>query len=198
MNIDEAFKVAGAILTSIGGAVVIMGAFSGWLGKVWANRILEKDKLKYSSELEAIKTELQRESERQKVTFSLYFEGQFKLYNELWIALSDLQNEVDKLWFSASPENMRSFVRSVQKAKKQIRNSALLIEKSHYERILESLHQFESYQVGKDALINGSSVHNLSNFEIDEIIERNRYLKDQITEFTEYMLDNMRNQIRGK
>ena len=98
MNIDDIFKISGAIIASVGGSALLIAGFSTWLGKVWAKRILEKDKLKYTSELEAIKSELQRESERQKVTFSLYFEGQFKLYNKLWIALSELQNEVDKLW----------------------------------------------------------------------------------------------------
>lgn len=80
MSIDEIFMVSGAILTSVGGAAAIIFGFSSWLGKVWANRILEQEKLKYTSELEKIKAKLQNESQKQHLMFSLYFEGQFKLY----------------------------------------------------------------------------------------------------------------------
>ena len=51
----EIFMVAGAILGSVGGASLLIMGLSSWLGKVWASRILEKDKLKYQSELEIIK-----------------------------------------------------------------------------------------------------------------------------------------------
>ncbi|WP_024593464.1 MULTISPECIES: hypothetical protein [unclassified Pseudoalteromonas] len=197
MSIDDIFKISGAIIASVGGSALLIAGFSTWLGKVWANRILEKDKLKYTSELEAIKSELQRESERQKVTFSLYFEGQFKLYNELWIALSELQNEVDKLWESASNENLKSFIKAVQKAKKQIRNSAILIEKTHYEKILQNLNSFENYKFGKERLIVSRNISNLASYEIDEIVRQNQQFRTEITEFTQFMLEHMRNQIKG-
>ncbi|HAS6779986.1 TPA: hypothetical protein I7305_16495 [Vibrio parahaemolyticus] len=197
MSIEDIYKIAGAIVTSIGGGALIVMACSSWLGRVWANRILEKDKLKYTTELETIKSELQRESERQKVTFSLYFEGQFKIYNELWVALVELQDEVDKLWNSANHRNMRTFVRSVHRAKKQIRSSAILIEKSHYERILNSLSTFENYQVGKERLLNARMVEELSEFEISEIISHNQAQREEISRFIDYMLENMRDQLKG-
>ncbi|HHC7306714.1 TPA: hypothetical protein ACN384_004635, partial [Vibrio parahaemolyticus] len=197
MSIEDIYRIAGAIVTSIGGGALIVMAFSSWLGRVWANRILEKDKLKYTTELETIKSELQRESERQKVTFSLYFEGQFKIYNELWVALVELQDEVDKLWNSANHRNMRSFVKAVYRAKKQIRSSAILIEKSHYERILNSLSTFENYQVGKERLLNARMVEELSEFEISEIISHNQAQREEISRFIDYMLENMRNQLKG-
>lgn len=197
MNIEVVFKIAAAIITSIGGSAFIIVALSSWLGKVWASRILEKDKLKYSSELEAIKSELQRESEKQKITFSLYFEGQFKLYNDLWLALSELKNEVDKLWEFANRTNLKAFIRAVQKAKKQIRNSAILIEKEHYEKILESLSSFESYRFGKEKLVNTRAIDDIEDYGVNQIIERNREARNQITEFTEFMLEEMRNQISG-
>lgn len=197
MSIEDIYRIAGAIVTSIGGGALIVMACSSWLGRVWANRILEKDKLKYTTELETIKSELQRESERQKVTFSLYFEGQFKIYNELWVALVELQDEVDKLWNSANHRNMRSFVKAVHRAKKQIRSSAILIEKSHYERILNSLSTFENYQVGKERLLNARMVEELSEFEISEIISHNQAQREEISRFIDYMLENMRNQLKG-
>ena len=198
MNPEEIFKIAGAILTSVGGAAIIMMALSSWLGKVWANRILEKDKLKYTSELENIKVKLQSESVKQQLVFSLYFEGQFKIYNDLWLALSELESEVDKLWESATTANLRSFIRSVQKAKKQIRNSALLIEKEHYDQIMENLKAFEEYRVGKKSLISLRNLDSINDGEINALIENNRQRREQISSFTNTMLEKMRIQIGGK
>jgi len=48
MDITEIFKITGAILSSIIGSTVIIIGLSSWLGKVWANRVLEQDKLKYA------------------------------------------------------------------------------------------------------------------------------------------------------
>ena len=106
--------VASAILGSVGGASLIIIGLSSWLGKVWANRILEKDKLKYTSELEKIKAQLQSESQKQHLMFSMYFEGQFKLYNDLWVSLSELQSGVEALWSEASAHNLKSFVTAVR------------------------------------------------------------------------------------
>ena len=44
MNWEEVFRISTAVLTSLGGGAVIIFAFSSWLGKVWAVRILEKEK----------------------------------------------------------------------------------------------------------------------------------------------------------
>jgi hypothetical protein len=44
MNWEETFKLISAMLVSIGGASIIILGLSTWLGKVWANRILEKEK----------------------------------------------------------------------------------------------------------------------------------------------------------
>jgi hypothetical protein len=199
MSIDEIFKISSAILGSVGGAAVIIFALSSWLGKVWANRILEKDRLKYSTELERIKNQLHSEAEKQQFVFSLYFEGQFKLYNDLWVSLSELQNEVEKLWAEASTRNLRTFVSALSKAKQQIRNSALLIDQNHYNEIMDVIDSLENYHVGKEKLINTRrNIENVSQGEIHEIIERNRHNRERINTFVEHMLDEMRGQISGK
>ena len=57
----KVLEIIGVVLGSFGGAAAIIFWLSSWLGKVWANRILEQDKPKYEKELEAIKVELGRE-----------------------------------------------------------------------------------------------------------------------------------------
>ena len=198
MSISEIFQVSGAILGSVGGAAAIIFGFSTWLGKVWANRILEKDKLKYSTELEKIKNKIQSESEKQNLMFSLYFEGQFKLYNDLWVSLSELQNGVELLWSEANLRNLKNFISVLSKAKKQIRNSALLIEPQHYREIMRAIDGLESYHVGKEKLINARrNIEHVSEYEIQEIIDQNRHSRDQINIFVEHMLEKMREQIGG-
>ncbi len=200
MNWNDVFKLSSAILTSVGGAALIMGALSSWLGKVWANRILEKDKLKYSSELEELKNQLHREAQKHQLIFSLYFEGQFKLYNDLWLSLSELQEKVDELWEEASKKNLISFMKSVQKAKRQIMNSALLIEKNHYEQILEHLRTLEDYKLGKEQLIRARNLKEndyLEDYEIHNLIAGNATSRQRIRDFTDIMLQKMRAQISG-
>src|SRR5215510_13537465 len=94
MNWDQAFKVASSILASVGGGALIVFALSSWLGKVWANRILEADKLKYQSALAVV---------------NRYSETQFQLYNDLWSSLCDLRIAGDQLWEEASSQNARRF-----------------------------------------------------------------------------------------
>ena len=200
MNLDDLFKLSSAIIGSIGGAAIIIIGLSSWLGKVWANRILEKDKLKYTTEIEAIKNQLLIESQKQQFMFALYFEGQFKIYNDLWIALSELQNEVDKLWENASNSNLHSFVKAIKNAKNQIRRSAILIEQEHYEQIISNLNAFEDYQIGKEKLINirNSNFNNTYGNQINNLIHENDERRQQIKQFINIMLEKIRNQISGR
>jgi len=45
MNINDIWSIALAVITSVGGAGVILFALASWLGKVWASRILETEKI---------------------------------------------------------------------------------------------------------------------------------------------------------
>ena len=129
MDWNEIFKIVTAGIASIGSASLIIIGLSTWLGKVWANRILETDKLKYQSELEKLKKEYELRNEQHKLMYNLYSQGQFTLYNELWIKLIELQENVDKLWEEASVMNLKAFVNALLNVKKAILKSALLLEK---------------------------------------------------------------------
>lgn len=59
-----------AILASLGGGTLIVAAFSTWLGKVWASRILEKDRSKYQAEMEQIKSEISKKIHEHNVAVS--------------------------------------------------------------------------------------------------------------------------------
>jgi hypothetical protein len=73
-RIYEIFSVAGAVLLSMGGAGVVLAALSSWLGKVWASRILERERAELSKSIEVIKAELTRSIEQEKAAMALFHE----------------------------------------------------------------------------------------------------------------------------
>lgn len=77
MTLENIFGVAATILASLGGAGVIILGLSNWLGKVWANRLMEADRANharaledvratYAKEIEGLKSALQDELELRK------------------------------------------------------------------------------------------------------------------------------------
>lgn len=198
MDIADVFYASSAILVSVGGAAAIIFGLSSWLGKVWANRILEQDKLRYTSELEEIKSKLQADLQQRQLIFSLYFEGQFKIYNDLWISLSELQDSVDSLWSEANHRNLQRLVSMLTKAKKQIRSSAILINPDHYREIMIAIEQFEAYQIGKERLVHARRMDDVPQEMINQLIDQNRGSREQINLFASRVLDMMRGQIGGQ
>ncbi len=65
MTLTDAFALVGAALVSIGSGGGIVLLLSGWLGKVWANRIMEADRARHTQELEKLRSELRHTSERE-------------------------------------------------------------------------------------------------------------------------------------
>uniref|UniRef100_UPI001E283638 hypothetical protein n=1 Tax=Vibrio parahaemolyticus TaxID=670 RepID=UPI001E283638 len=55
---ESIFKVSAGFLASVGSASAIIFGLSSWLGKVWAQRILEQEKNKMAIGLESTKREL--------------------------------------------------------------------------------------------------------------------------------------------
>jgi hypothetical protein len=56
--IRELFETAFAVLISLGGGGAIVVALSAWLGKIWAERLMERERLAHDKELEHLRTEL--------------------------------------------------------------------------------------------------------------------------------------------
>lgn len=73
-RISELFSVAGAALLSLGGAATVLAALSSWLGKVWASRILEREKTELSKSIETTKAELTRSIEQEKAVMAAFHE----------------------------------------------------------------------------------------------------------------------------
>lgn len=97
-TLEDIYQFAFVLLSSIGGATIIIVAISSWLGKVWASKILESDKTKYTKELDKIrhqfKIDLNQLSiihENQKNSFQLIIKSLHK-------SIKSLEQEYDDEW----------------------------------------------------------------------------------------------------
>lgn len=90
----EVLSIASTIILSLGGSGAIIIGLSNWLGKIWANRILEKEKHKYTKELEEYKNTLSEKMsilnsliDKSSFVTKLQYEKEFSIYQEIWEAL---------------------------------------------------------------------------------------------------------------
>jgi len=60
MNWDDAFKLAAAFLVSLGGGGAIVLGLSNWIGRLLADRYVEKLKQEIQQEIESYKTKLRK------------------------------------------------------------------------------------------------------------------------------------------
>lgn len=63
MSAVDTWNVAAAVLTSVGGGGVIVLGLSSWLGKVWADRLMQRETHRHAAQLEQLRDQLRRTSE---------------------------------------------------------------------------------------------------------------------------------------
>jgi hypothetical protein len=63
MMTSDALSIAASIVAAFGGGAVLVFALSSWLGKVWANRLMEGDKARHAIDLKALESDLSRVAE---------------------------------------------------------------------------------------------------------------------------------------
>ena len=209
MRMQDIFYTALAVIASIGGSSSLIIGLSSWLGKVWANRILEKDKLKYSSELEKVKsnymTELEEyklQLEKSKMQFLRYSEQQFTLYNDLYRNLYDLKIVADNLWAKADFTNLKNFSKQLKTTKDTIGKSMLLIEDQHYIDLNTLVECFGNYQIGKSTLIELRNKTEENTYlqmnEIEELIQKNHKNMDNYNRLIVEIGQKLKEQIRPR
>ncbi|MDP3110613.1 MAG: hypothetical protein Q8M71_00740 [Thermodesulfovibrionales bacterium] len=91
MTTEQVVTICISVLTGLGGGAAIIIRLSSWLGRVWANRILEKDRLKYNRELEIVKNELGRASQEYLIKFSTLHAERGQMIRELYKKLMSTQ-----------------------------------------------------------------------------------------------------------
>lgn len=76
-------------ITGLVSAPVIAG-FVIWLGKVWAGRILEKDKVRYQTAMESLLQDMRTKDNKELLVHRLQFEKEFTIYQDLWVCARSL------------------------------------------------------------------------------------------------------------
>jgi len=63
LEIGNIFSIGAVIITSLGGGALIVFGMSNWLGKVWANRLMQNERASHEKSLAELQSGLQKEAE---------------------------------------------------------------------------------------------------------------------------------------
>jgi len=116
MQLTDLAKIVVSVLVSLGGGGAIVLGLSSWLGKVWAERLMEKEKAHYQKELEDFKAQLNRDSDRTAQTLR----EKLSLYKEAIPPLVDLIARYQLIPADVTPTLLNEF------EKKRLATSAML------------------------------------------------------------------------
>jgi hypothetical protein len=65
MTTQQAMEIAQAVLLAVGGGGLIVLALSSWLGKVWATRLMDRERREHDREMASLSAELRRQVDTQ-------------------------------------------------------------------------------------------------------------------------------------
>ena len=160
------FELAGTILFSIGSAGVILFALSSWLGKVWANRILEHER----NELSILKETFLKEHNEKITTYKTTVDVVAKVLADLdkW-SLGDMPLEKSKeAYHTFNEDRMRVYgylamvsPQAVMDAQDALMDKILLITQGKEKYIWEEIRELALAllnEIRKDIAIDKSSI----------------------------------------
>lgn len=211
MPLIEYVKLFTAFIVSIGGASAVVVGLAKWFGDFMSRRLLDSYNNKHERELEELKskyaTELENtkaELEKTKLQFARYSEKQFDLYNDLWKTLLYTKQQADNLWEKAEPSQIPAFSEQIRQTRNAINDNLLLIEETHYNKLIQLIGQFEQFQFGKLKLIDIKSqidsqqaVHTITKAEAQMTINKNKITKQNYDKLIMDIGMSFRNQIKG-
>ena len=211
MPLIEYVKLFTAFIVSIGGASAVVVGLAKWFGDFMSRRLLDSYNNKHERELEELKskyaTELENtkaELEKTKLQFARYSEKQFDLYNDLWKTLLYTKQQADNLWEKAEPSQIPAFSEQIRQTRNAINDNLLLIEETHYNKLIQLIGQFEQFQFGKLKLIDIKSqidseqaVHTITKAEAQMTINKNKITKQKYDKLIMDIGMSFRNQIKG-
>lgn len=133
MSLPDVLGISATIIGALGGGAGIIFGMSSWLGKVWAARLMENEKAKFSKDLELIKSSLTRDVESYKIKLKkseFIFEKQYEAASELVALIREflpplLHQDMD--WDEACDEIARDFESISEKLERYLsRHGAIL------------------------------------------------------------------------
>jgi len=115
MTFEETIKIATTILLSLGGGGIIVFALSNFLGKVWANRIMDKERAKFERELTELRLKLERDNQESvsklRTDLEIYRDTFLKAHNDkvgtygfVFGVITDFLADMDMIRLGKKPE----------------------------------------------------------------------------------------------
>lgn len=196
MDLFEILGYVSAFLVSIGGASVIFWKIADRFSTVIADRYIETIRKNHQIEIEKYKQTLEVNNQ----FLMRYSTQQFGLYNDLWRSLCKLKSSADDLWKEPNRQNLSLFSKLLDIAEKQVEQSALFIEDSHYTQFRECFCQLDKYKIGKWRIVelNFEKIDkDIFNEEIKYWVEKNYEIKLTFDNLIQEIKKDLRGQIKG-
>jgi hypothetical protein len=119
MKIGDILTIAAAIIASLGGGAAIVLALSSWIGKIWANRLMEADKARFARDLKSLESQLSRAAEdrtRKLESLMRHYERQieefygplFNMVHQVFVT-NHIQSEIVRQSKAESAEHARDY-----------------------------------------------------------------------------------------
>lgn len=102
---EKYYQIGFVLLSSAGGAALIIAALSSWLGKVWANRILESDRARYAKELDNIRHQFEIERNQLSIIHENQKNSFQRVIKSLYKSIKALEQEYDEEWYPVSSKH---------------------------------------------------------------------------------------------
>lgn len=192
-SVEFVTVIAGGIVSLGGGGAIVLG-LSNYFGQLLAKRYEEKIKAQYQNEV----NEYQAQLDVIKQTTLRYSDKQFEHYNQLWSSLLDMRLLSDKLWESATSQNLDSFSKQLKATRNEIERASLFIEDAHYLELMELVRFFSEYEVGKSKLITFRQNQHFSQLDINTMIAENAVMKIRFEQVILLVKVDLKKQIGGK
>ncbi|MBP7527190.1 MAG: hypothetical protein KA801_04660 [Syntrophorhabdaceae bacterium] len=109
MSFLEVFQIGATVLVSLGGGAIIVFALSSWLGKVWANRIMQKDLVEHTKQLDALRHQFQLEQKQMSVIFESQKSSFTNVIKAMHAAIKALEQPWDDNWEPLSAKQYERF-----------------------------------------------------------------------------------------
>ncbi len=110
------------VIASIGGTTAVLTGVFAWLGKVWASRIVEGEKVTNSKDLSRLNAQLDVAS-AQNIRNS---DARFVLYQDVWARLQELNTSGNDLWRRPTSGNVISFAETLAQTRASLSKGRLI------------------------------------------------------------------------
>lgn len=194
MDLSAMMEVIKTSVFSELSAGAIIAGLSMWVGKVWANRITEKEKSKYSQDLQNLKHQgdlivanLQHTNDQLNYLFQMQFDEEFKSYRAIWKAFVALRAKQGPIaWHISSgqdpdPDKAMEFIQAIHEFVEVFYASQPFIAQEVYEIcefIRNTAYAHDTIRLNRENLGNNSGKYNWQY--VEEIVNRGDSLCEAI------------------